>query len=451
MKSRKRALEEVIIDCLPAAKRRELQPELGLPTSPPTVSPKHHLPSQQPKARKQPSRATPQSKPKLLKRAFDDHDVESWLQNTYQSRSVQEKVEGSEIISTIKRLSTPPILVLNEQAANDRMSQHDEETTAPSPTMSAQSERLNTSSPMFRATLKMNGVVIDNFGTKIPQDVQELVNKHIRKERKSPRLAEDETARIIEQIEKLWDMAERMVSDIIETPLFPLDAPGIAEGRDTIWSIEPLPRSLDYPYALPAPKTDRHFGFPPSLSSDWTREELAAADHAKVRQYSQPTQENLFPSFLVEVTSEATHGTMYAAEGQIAGSGAHRVSSMIWMLDQVDPLRIQSSADALVFSAAVSQREAIAHVHYYNPKDSKFYMSYIDTFPFAKDAQGCRDYIKNIVDWLVEIQQPIVRDVLAKLHPITKVWKKARSSSTLKDESEFFTSEDGRSTKSQRR
>lgn len=472
MKSRKRALEDDISDSLSATKHRRFQPEHSLPTPSPTTSPKHDPRSPRSKARKQHSRASPQSEPKPPKRAFEDRDcdrapsskrrrqrsselqrtwfLKNWLQNTCQSRLVQEKAEGSEIIPTIEGPSSPQILVLDSHAASDQISQQDGETLTLGSAASVQSERLNTSSPMYRATLKMNGVFIDNFGTKIPRDVQELVTKHIRKERKSPRLGEDEKAKIIQQIEKIWDKAEPMVSDIITTPLFPLDASGIAEGRDIFWSTKPMSRSSDYPYTLPAPKTDRHFGFPSSLDSGWTREELATADHSKVRPYSQPTRENLFPSFLIEVKSEATHGTLYTAEGQIAGSGAHRVSSLIWMLDLVDPSRSRSSADALVFSAAVSQREAVAHVHYYNPNDDKYYMSYIDTFPFAKDAQGCHDHIKNVVEWLLEIQQPIIRDVLTKLHPITKLWKKARSASAIIDAAESFTSEDGRPTKSQR-
>jgi hypothetical protein len=44
---------------------------------------------------------------------------------------------------------------------------------------SALSERLNTLSLMFRGTLRMNGVVIDSLGRMIPQELEELVDKHI--------------------------------------------------------------------------------------------------------------------------------------------------------------------------------------------------------------------------------------------------------------------------------
>lgn len=120
------------------------------------------------------------------------------------------------------------------------------------------------------------------------------------------------------------------------------------------------------------------------------------------------------------------------------------------MLDQIDPLRTRSSADALVFSTVTSQREAVAHVLYHNPKDKTFSMSYMDTFSFLKDPQGCHNHHKNIAEWLVEIQQPITKDILARLQPIVKLWKKGESASAIADATESFVSEDGRPTKSQK-
>ncbi len=312
------------------------------------------------------------------------------------------------------------------------------------------SERLNTSSPLFRSTLGLNGVVVDNWGTEIPRDVQELVERHIRKARSSPPLSEDEKTRTIEVMKKVWDHGEAMVSDIVKAPLFPLDAPGIEEGRGTPWARKPIPHDPDQP-ALPTPKTDRHFGYPLGLHSGLSGQEIAVANHPMALPYTQPTRENLFPSFLVEVKSEVTGGTLYAAENQAAVSGAHRVSSLIWLLDQVDPSRTRSSADALAFSAAVSQRQVVAHVHYYNPEDKKFYMSYIDTFMFQKDLQGCRDHHKNIAEWLLTIQRPIVQEALRKLFPLQKLWKKGRTASTVGDGTESVVGADeGRPGKSQR-
>ena len=203
-------------------------------------------------------------------------------------------------------------------------------------------------------------------------------------------------------------------------------------------------------YALPAPKPDRHYGFRTSETSNWTVQELSVADLPQVRPYSQPTRENLFPSRLIELKSEASGGTLYAGEGQTALDGAHRVRSQLWLLDQIDPTATRSCIDAIVFSPVVSQRETVTHVHYYNPEDGNIYMSYVDDFSFRKDPQGCRNHNKNLSEWLVKVQQPIIRDMLRRVHPVMKSWKKGRPISAVVDANESFGSEDGRLAKSQK-
>ena len=108
---------------------------------------------------------------------------------------------------------------------------------------------------MFRVTLKINKVFMEKLGAEIPRNIYKLLDEHIRKERKSAPLAQDEKAKIMQLIGKVWDQAEPMVSDIIKTTLFPFDEPGIAKGRDVIWSVKPVPRNPDYPLAIPTPKT----------------------------------------------------------------------------------------------------------------------------------------------------------------------------------------------------
>lgn len=451
--------------------RPPAQRDPSLPTPPSTASPKYDDPNSQPRRARSPTRskarrpfvrASPQSEPTPAKQPFEQDDdnaapappatkrrrkssseypkiwfLNKWINSTCPTISAEEAAEAVDIIPTVE-----------ETEDIDKMSQLQdaESTRAPGSTVS---ERLKTSSPMYRGVLKMNDIIIDNFGTEIPREVEELVTKHIRKARTSPPLEEEKKASIKRKIQEVWDSPEPTVSDIITAPLFDLTDPALAHGRDILWSPKPLPRSTDYP--LVTPKTDRHLGFQPTLKSKWTRVELAAADHPKVRPYSQPTRENLFPSFLFEVKSEATGGTLYGAEGQLATAGFHRVSSLMWILDQTNPNRTRSSCDAIIFSVAVDQREAVVHVHYYNPEDEMFYMSYIESFYFAKDIQACHDHVKNVVDWLLEIQQPIVRDALKAFHPIMQLWKKARSASAVADEANSsFSSDSGRSTKNQR-
>ena len=386
----------------------------------------------------------------------DNWFIDRWQKTTVQESALQEKGEGSDIpplgvVEDSDIIPTAEILGDWEDEENDRMSQPQDAGGSQGPG-SAVSERLRTSSPMYRGTLKMNGVILDDLGIDIPQDVNELVTRHIRKESKSPRLGDDEKVGILRKVQLVWNSPESRVTDIMALPMLPFGdlekSPSLAQGGDILWTRTPLPRNDDYP--LVTPKTDKHLGFQTTLGSQWTPEELTAADHPRIRPYSQPTRENLFPSFLAEAKSEATGGTAYAAEAQLATAGCHRVNSMIWILDQIDPERTRKSSDAIVFSAVFTQRQVIAHVHYYDYDKNSFCMSFIDSFYLAKDVQGCVDFGKNMEEWLVKIQQPVVREAMRGIYPVTKLWKKGRAPSALADDASSFISDGVTSAKSVR-
>ena len=73
-------------------------------------------------------------------------------------------------------------------------------------------------------------------------------------------------------------------------------------------------------------------------------------------------------------------------------------------------------------------------MHYYKPDDDIFCMSLVRELVFTEDLRPCFDLVKNISDWLLEVQQPAVRAVLQALYPIVKSWPKARSASDVADE-----------------
>ncbi|KAK2595524.1 hypothetical protein QQS21_006752 [Conoideocrella luteorostrata] len=352
-------------------------------------------------------------------------------------------VEDHEIVASIEE----PFEWEDEEG--DRMSQsqdgggsQDQGSTVP--------DRRRISSPAYRGTLKMNRIMLDDHGIEIPSDVEELITRHIRKERLSPMLNDDETDNILRKIRQVWNSPECTVTDIMALPLLPLHDvekyPSLLQGGNNFWSSTPLPRNDTYP--LVTPRTDRHLGYQTTLGSEWAAEELAAADHPRMRPYSQPSRENLFPSFLIEAESEATGGTAYEAEAQLATAGCQRVRSMIWILDQIDPQRTRKASDAIVFSAVLTQRQVIAHVHYYDPDKDMFRMSFIDSFYLARELQECVEFGKSVREWLVEIQQPAVREALRRMYPVTQLWDKGRSASAVAADdgaSDWSYSDDGAS------
>ena len=343
-----------------------------------------------------------------------DSWVDRWIESDCPAITAEQAAEAVDILPTV------------ETTEDDQMSQSQQEG------VSQKSERLDSSSPLFRGVLKANGLRIDEMGDHMPPEVQALVDRHFRKERNSPKLGEEEVKNVRQNIKQFWHNAEASLSGIFVEPLFPTSR-DIAAGGNTLWNGQALPREPKYRQSIPQPKTDQHFGFPTTLTSDWDIEELDVADHPFMRPYSQPTSENMFPSYLREIKSEARGGTLYAAEGQLASAGAHRVKSWLWVLDRLDPNRERSSSDAVVFSDAVTQRQAVAYVHFFDPKDGIFWMSCIDQFYFRKDIQRCRDHMKNAIDWLLDIQQPMIRNALRQLQLTVRDWKKGSMANVAAD------------------
>lgn len=179
---------------------------------------------------------------------------------------------------------------------------------------------------------------------------------------------------------------------------------------------------------------------------------MAVVDHREALPYSQPSKEVLFPFYMIEIKSEASGGTLYVAENQAASSGTQSVRARRWLHSQANPSRILSTTDAIAFTAAVSQRMVVLHVHWYSPEEEKYYMSYIDCFRLPKPSdvlEYCNHHL-NIQDFGVGDLQDSIRKLLKALHPIPKHWKKGRSTTAITDAADSCVNEDARSSKSQR-
>lgn len=142
---------------------------------------------------------------------------------------------------------------------------------------------------MFCETLKMNNNVIDNFETKILQEIQKLVDKHIQKKCKPSSLKNDDKAEIKEKIKKVWNKTELIILNLLKTSLFSLDALSIVEKHNIIYFTKSLFYNLNYLYVLSASKMNHYFEFWTSQDLNWTVQQLAVVNHLKVQLYSQST------------------------------------------------------------------------------------------------------------------------------------------------------------------
>ena len=148
--------------------------------------------------------------------------------------------------------------------------------------------------------------------------------------------------------------------------------------------------------------------------------------------------------------SEAMGGTIWQAENQAAGSGASCVSTMRWLFQEAYGSENRSVIDSIAFSACITHREAVFHVHFYSPVESRYYMSWIGTFETMRKVQDCNNMVLNIFDHGLETRQKKVREALAQLHPFPERWKGSRAANTIARPATGEDSEERVSNKSQR-
>ncbi|KAI4115572.1 MAG: hypothetical protein LQ338_007838 [Usnochroma carphineum] len=297
---------------------------------------------------------------------------------------------------------------------------------------SGQSSRPSTSSAIYRSVLRNNRVHMDHTGDKIPPELRKFVDAEIL-ERRSSQLSPERLTETVNTAVDIADSAEGNIYDLIGTAMFPVKRRDVGRGGNTPWSTDPLPRNSRYPQPLAAPKPDVHIGYPTDMKSTWTVKENAVTDHRVARPYTRPARGNAFPFLVFEMKSEATGGTLWQAENQAAGSGAHCVNSMRWLLREANRSETPSILDTVAFSIATTHRQAIYHVHFYTEEDEVNYMSWIGTFStlHAADIQKSSDVIENILDHGLETRQPKIRSALGKIWPSLERWKPSRPASAL--------------------
>ena len=220
-----------------------------------------------------------------------------------------------------------------------------------------------------------------------------------------------------------------------------------------MWSINPVPRNPNYHLPLATPKPDVHLGYPKASHPTWNTQEKNVLEHPKASPYAKPTGSNTFPFLVMELKSEVTGGTLWQAQNQAAGSGAHCVNSMRWFLREAYPSVCPSVLDTIAFSVVFNHREAIFHVHFYSEDVNMNVMSRIAVLQtmVEKDIQTSNDLIKNILSHGLGKRKTTVRNAISDLMPsYLERWNLSRPASVMDaDEPEALAAGQG-SNKSQR-
>ena len=190
---------------------------------------------------------------------------------------------------------------------------------------------------------------------------------------------------------------------------------------------------MQYTCKLAAPKPDRHVGYPASRKSKFTKEENLVLNHPIALPYTQPALGNTLPFLVIELKAEPTGGTLWHAENQAAGSGAHCVNSMRWLLQQASSVSDDSitSEKALAFSMCISARQAVLYIHFYSPQTKLYWMSFVDCYmpTDPRDVQKCNRHVQNILDYALGDRLTAVKDALGALFPYPENWSNKKRAS----------------------
>ncbi|KAL8727594.1 MAG: hypothetical protein Q9166_005944 [cf. Caloplaca sp. 2 TL-2023] len=433
---RTRELDDSDVECAPASKRHRL----------PTPSTSDHCLG---KTLASPGIVPTQPKSAgSLKRFLDERPIHSWLETVPSVHRIQTATPVQRTKSAPARLTGQRALAIADsddyrqsffnpfhdipKSPPPGMPQSQGQSLGGTSVASGQSSRPATSSSIYRSILRNNGVRMDHTGDKIPKELRDFLDTEILKRRTSKILPEDVSATIQTAV-NIADSAEGNIFDLVGTAMFPVKRFDIGRGGNTPWSTDAVPKTPQYSNSLATPKPDVHIGYPTDMQTTWTSKENAVVDHRAATPYTRPARGNSFPFLVFELKSEAAGGTLWQAENQAAGSGAHCVNSMRWFLREAYPSKALSVLDAVAFTIAVTHREAIYHIHFYSEENATNYMSWIGTFSTLRgaDIQRSNDATENILEYGLGTRQRKIRNALGDMWPCLERWKPSRPASVL--------------------
>lgn len=441
----------------PPAKRRQQR----LATTP---TPRPSLDEVSRPSRPQAAPLTPPESSKFSrKRKFEDENpvpkppnkrrIKEWLRSTRSRRKscppggeLEDTDTEKEQYDSAGRRSCPPRLEFEAPDPSNRqrpllevlqeMSQSQKQSFGAASIASGRSSRPPTSHADYRKILRNNGILIDHKGNKIPKELRDFLESHILKERPS-RLSAEAIAGVVETAIRIADGPEGNLFALADTAMLPINRPAVGRGSNTPWYSDGVPRCAIYPIPLAAPKPDIHLGYPTDDTSKWKIKENAVIDHPVARRMTQPAKGNCFPFFTLELKSEAMGGNLWQAENQAAGSGASCVNATCWLHREATPSEVQSIVDSIAFTACLTHRLVVFHVHFFMPEEKQYYMSRIAACdPLCEvQIQKSNHLTESILEYCLGDRQVKIRKALALLYPFPNHWKNSRPASVMESQS----------------
>ena len=459
----KRTLEELEFGSQPSSKRIRLSADL-LPTPPSSTHDKHSEQSKNQRLKSSFLKLLDNHYPPSTKQLKANPQLSAWLDtlpyprahscpasprivspsslgpSSFSSRSdyIEPKRPRSceaqiELISYNRSVSSSDLKTKSKRAqltsaALQKMSQRQSQNAQSLGSRSTSSSKKapGTSDAAYIDTLYCHGIVMDLSGRKVPKELTPLKERILRK-RTSPQLDDQAVFTVMDVAEDLAYNSEGPTDKILRTPMFPLEYGGLVEGGDTQWNTVAMPNNPQCNNKLSAPKPDAYLAYPRGAKSPWTVEQNNVVNHPRVRPYSQPGKRNTFPSLSFELKAESAGGVLTTAEAQAAGSGSHSVNSILWLLEEAKAAgltEVDLMQDTVSFSVVSSHRQAVAYLHWLDPKERHFYMSYLRSYSTfeAEDIRVCNNTIKNMIDNATGPRRIKIGKALVTLESIKDSW-----------------------------
>lgn len=348
------------------------------------------------------------------------------------SQSVPPEFDDNQAPSAVEdllgTLKSPSAIDESGDHRNYDLSRCDNDSSS-QPTDKSSITKIKTTSIRYRSVLEFNNVEIDPTGSKISQEVRNLLETDILKKRASPPLPQDLHESTGESINKWGSTPKHVLNSFVSSPIFPIHQAGISPEGNTLWPRAALPSNQDYRFPISTPKPDYHVGYDIGVKSGFSAQQFNVIDHPQAQPYTQPGTGNVLPFLIVELKSEATGGTLYHAENQAAGSGTYSQRAMEWLLDQAKAPQQNRETDTVTFSITGTGRLVILSVHWHSLKDQMYYMSYVKGFLSSEpeQIQACHSTVKNIIEWGLGKRRSKLGDVLQQLFPLTQQWTEKRT------------------------
>jgi hypothetical protein len=275
-------------------------------------------------------------------------------------------------------------------------------------------------------TLYDHDIVMNLLGRKIPKELTPLKERILQK-RSSPQLDDQAVFAIMNATKELAYNLEGPTNKILRTPMFPLEYDGLIKGENTQWNIVAMPNNSQCDNKLSTPKLDAYLVYSRDSKSPWTVKQNNVVNHPRVRSYSQLAKRNTFSSLSLKLKAKFAGEVLTTTKAQTAGSESHFVNSILWLLEKakaIGLIEVDLMRDIVSFSIVSSHKPVIAYLHWLDPKEKHFYMSYLRSYSTfeANDIRECNNTIKNIIDNAKGPRKIKIGEALVTLEPIKGSW-----------------------------